>query len=1408
MGKYKLPNPQGTSIDPFAFENSFGKPDLTSDTPFSNISDQLEFVADEKIDEGYGTLGNAAYSQKILDDTKAESQGSLELLAKGVGNVARTIGIEIAKVPGYFGGAIGAVGNEILGDGKNSMSYIVDNAWVNSLENLDQDIRDMMPINLTKDVQEGNLLDKLGSGAWWASTGADGLGFMLAMFAPGSVAKALNIGTKIAGVGETLANISTKLGKTATGESWVAKLGLMEATEAGFKYSKEFARNTNGYASAVLNTTLESSAEAANTFDNLKKKYIESGLTEEEANQKAGEGAAAVFKGNMALLFVSNLLDEKFIWKSIGSSGENEAAKNIIDQLFPNGSVDLKQLEKLQSNFSRKEILKKGLSNYTKSFAKEGFYEEGSQTLLQQNIEEGKKGEGVLDDLYNVVTSYLGKLGDNTELQESIFLGGFLGGGASVISTVQENNALKSALYGSEARTKENNIFVKYGLFPETKAQKGFANILMDKHVKSFRSFKDVVDQKEDGSFELNERKLVEAQLENADQIKTQILYDLSLAQGDNVGKEVFGQFLAANYVQPFLGQEGSKELFEDHVKNNVVPAWAKRFEETFAREATQKEIQDYQNRFLESGNKVLDAYKTAENTNYPERYFREDSKDYADFKNEYFHDKFQNIVTLDALRTRKNQIDRELLQSGLTREDLENTSKIKDPILQEAAISLRDELKVIEQSEDTVSEYQKKFYSKSGVEEMFRNFKKRKDFFEELQKEVGEDNASLREEVNKIPLKNKEIIDNLTREAEQAGYSDMEYIPVVDKSGQMYDLNNIPWNQNLENLGLKLSDDISTEQFLKSDTPNTTVSEHIADKIANRRQLTPREESYYKKHQEKVDEIIKTSNQVVKSSEPLDKKVDVDDSSYEELDLEISSEKKGTHLYPTTGRNLMSELEDIGDNIFAEKLNPKVSQRLWFEVLDSEVSKSPGDYSVRVITKSDKEDEDLWKQIDRDKGSSSYDDDKYVVLYKNGKPVIKEGNFVFTSLWRPENLYPSQNGVPKKFILAEEALVEKYVAEFPAEVSSPDVAVKAFFYFKEDYTKWYNSLNSQDELSILGVTNGHKTRIFTKVNGKLETSWVKPIGNIKGLNLNKSNKPSPKDLIGGSIIMSIDGTVSVGNRSYNVPPGDVVIADSENNLHVVKARTLNEKEIRTVLQLLSLNTGSQPTESYKLSLNEPIQFGNKMLKEIPVFYNETKKFHRATLINTLIDFGSKKGQKGEIYFVGQGSNTLNWTDFEGVIHSISTEVIQKWLSGEIKNNSDMDDLQDFLSKKRVNINEHLLNANSKFPEISILKDGVEVKSSRSYYDILLNDVLTTTTHNLPGYPNRVQRNLNLSYSAKSVEFTDINIPTEEPTKIEEPKKEKRFVKRSITDFQDKILSPKQSLSEKIKSGEIIQNCK
>ena len=498
MAKYKLSNPSGTTLDPFAFEKQFATPQVNNNSSASGVSDQLEFETPVSIAEGYGGLGNSKDYLNAYNETQFREQGALELVAKGVGRTLAKAGTEVLKIPGYVGGGINAAGNELFGDGKNSMSLAVDNAWINQMESLDEGLKSLMPVHISQDIQDGNLIDKASSGAWWATQGADGAGFMLSMFVPGAATKLLGTGKALASLTEVLAN--TRAGKLTLNAAKALKFNNASLDIAGladdtFHISNSFARNADGVTAALMNTTLESMAEAGDTFKqsyNLLKDKVRSGeMSDEEARSQAGSKASSVFKSNMTLLMVSNLLEQNYIWKAFDSKGES-----LISQVTKNGKIDFDALSKL-GNKGYKELALEFGGGVLKNAAKEGIFEEGLQTTIQQNAAKGREGLGnAVSDLgsqiINGVFNGDDTFWDNKELHESMFLGAALGAGMGFIGQVKENNDLRRQLNGYDRTTESLSPIMKLaqkaGFKRPSQDSKGLVSLIKDSWIKNFKT--------------------------------------------------------------------------------------------------------------------------------------------------------------------------------------------------------------------------------------------------------------------------------------------------------------------------------------------------------------------------------------------------------------------------------------------------------------------------------------------------------------------------------------------------------------------------------------------------------------------------------------------------------------------------------------------------------------------------------------------------------------------------------------------------------------------------------------------------------------------------------------------------------------------------------------------------------
>ena len=251
-----------------------------------------------RFDDNAGFRINAApkYASENIDnlyEARAQSQSTLDRVGLMVPRIANKFLSEVAKTPGYVGGMISAMGDKTIGEA-------MDNAWLNNIDQFSQDFNeDVLKVYVPQEVSTGGLWKNVSSASFWATEGADGIGFLTSMMVPGNLLKAAGAGNKIA---RGLARLSGsgKLGQTSKIGNSLQKAALW----AG--------KNYDDVQAAAVNTMLEASAEAKESFDgtydtqvsnflrqhpDLTEEQIPSTITQEFRN-KAGEAASSVFQFN------------------------------------------------------------------------------------------------------------------------------------------------------------------------------------------------------------------------------------------------------------------------------------------------------------------------------------------------------------------------------------------------------------------------------------------------------------------------------------------------------------------------------------------------------------------------------------------------------------------------------------------------------------------------------------------------------------------------------------------------------------------------------------------------------------------------------------------------------------------------------------------------------------------------------------------------------------------------------------------------------------------------------------------------------------------------------------------------------------------------------------------------------
>ena len=386
-------------------------------------------------------------SEDPFNELRASRQGGWsELGLFGNRAIAKT-GREIINTAGAIGGLAPAIAGQLedayTGEDKTTfLQTVFDNAFIKANnEMFDKLNKEFLPVYVSDTVTNGGFTDKIFSGEFWATEGADGVGYLVSMLAPGAALKSLKVGNGIF-------NTTAKLTALKNGKSIATAQRALEM--AGWSGKK-----VDGLIIPAFNTLAEAGAEARGFSDNLRanktealanifnseefrntknsklqelgQQYMSKAITQEEYESRVNNldfeiseqmfedqvasGMTNTFLKNIAVLAGPNYIQSKILY---GTNG----AKNLLNQVT-------------------KKPVTQGLKRVGQAFLSEGSEEVAQTAVEHRNLEMGKKGllgKSIVDD-YNPITfgeDFIKTLG-TTEGQVAGFLGGILGSPISVI---------------------------------------------------------------------------------------------------------------------------------------------------------------------------------------------------------------------------------------------------------------------------------------------------------------------------------------------------------------------------------------------------------------------------------------------------------------------------------------------------------------------------------------------------------------------------------------------------------------------------------------------------------------------------------------------------------------------------------------------------------------------------------------------------------------------------------------------------------------------------------------------------------------------------------------------------------------------------------------------------------------
>jgi len=347
-----------------------------------------------------------------LDELRAQRQSNFSKTMSGLGRVGAKVAAEVAKMPGMVGGLIASPFSKAP-----AVETIFNNAWINSIEDANEYVNnEYLPVYIKDSVKNGNIIDNLTSIDFWATEGADGVGYIASMFVPGAVLKGLGAG-KVAMKG--LSKASKGMFKTA--DSAQDALKAIGATE----------NNLNAFNATIANTFFEAGAEAGGAMDAYEQgqlQKLQSGEITQEQFDKNLETKADIgrniFWSNVGILVGPNMITNKILYGAKKGKLGIDAFKD--------------EAGKFSINSVKKGVKKKTLDytgEFAKGFVREGFWEEAMQSSVEHMFLENANGNdiGLFDSYIHTLTSVEG--------QKAIALGGLLGGPMNVYGKYSQDKA-------------------------------------------------------------------------------------------------------------------------------------------------------------------------------------------------------------------------------------------------------------------------------------------------------------------------------------------------------------------------------------------------------------------------------------------------------------------------------------------------------------------------------------------------------------------------------------------------------------------------------------------------------------------------------------------------------------------------------------------------------------------------------------------------------------------------------------------------------------------------------------------------------------------------------------------------------------------------------------------------------
>jgi hypothetical protein len=381
--------------------------------------------------------------------------------------------------------------------------------WVNIIKGTERDFGNWFSDSigeLKKEVAEDNPIYAVEgyhptNAKWWAS--------MIPSIATSASLMIPSMGG--AKLMSTVGKLSSKLAKGIASNTKSANLLAKGLEKAGAGI-----QNYTGVSAAVFSRMAEGTLEATEAGTQAYQKYMEQGMSMEEATEKAGQASAATFLGNMPLLAL-DLLQYNSIFKQFGSKVGIQAAENALD--LSTKSLARRTLQKAWNTLKvpigegAEEGLQFGVKEESIKMAEDGMPENRVDILMKQYSDIAK----------NVLPEYF----NNDEFLTSITLGAVGGKVFDVITPAVRRLAKMDNTVDEDLRS--GKIVAPY-----YKTRKAFVDLLQQDEVKATEMLEAA---KTDPKLKLNEAESFQKLLNTYNDLKVDPLITKN-PNGDLILKE------------------------------------------------------------------------------------------------------------------------------------------------------------------------------------------------------------------------------------------------------------------------------------------------------------------------------------------------------------------------------------------------------------------------------------------------------------------------------------------------------------------------------------------------------------------------------------------------------------------------------------------------------------------------------------------------------------------------------------------------------------------------------------------------------------------------------------------------------------------------------------------------------